>query len=275
MAINRCIHSRVASRYLGLVAYKQVMPMIIKSRTTHTFSLNGSPEWEVSDAETKDVDGEQFVPLPPRQCSLIRLVVHECNDVPKIVARERPTLGNLPGYKHLIDARNSLQAKEFEPANAGAIALFGAGAPQPPKKKKRRIAEAHTNAVLDVPLPDVVIRMLRAKHPADIMSVSFESVEQAVLFIRHSGIATAMLFEHRAYKSVDAPDIDGMHQDGSKSLIVRNGTRGLLVHLPNSKKTVSCGDMDKAITLLENDATENDENADPQEAESVADIPWD
>ena len=97
------------------------MPMIIKSRTTHTFSLNGSPEWEVSDVETKDVDGEKFVPLPPRQCSLIMLVVHDCNDVPKIVARERPTLGNLPGYKHLIDARNSLQAKEFEPANAGAI----------------------------------------------------------------------------------------------------------------------------------------------------------
>ncbi len=238
--------------------------MDIKTVTTYTLSLDGSPEWQVTSDDVKTIEDEQFVRFAPRDLPLIKLVVHGVDGLPKILSKDRPTLSNIDGYKLLLNARNALQAKEFEPDNAGLMALFGpiVSSQSTPKKHKKHKVESDVNAVFDVPLPDderVCVRMIRAKHPSDVMYMSFGTIDHAILFMRRCGITPDTVLGHRSYKSsIEIPEDIEASESGTKSLVVRNGTRGFLVNFVDGPKR--CKTLARVISCMSKHAEGHDDD---------------
>ena len=238
------------------------MPVEIQRQVS--INMGGKARWAVRPNLLIEVDGRDFVKMPPSDLSFVRLVV-EPLDI-DCTAKGGP-LSNSPGIKELLQLRNSKQAEDLLAAQPGqsARALFGDADAEPapaPKRARRSVAqmrqmrEEPKAIAVEVPGvaggPPLSIDMIRPVHSQDDLCVPLEEgiLEHLIVFLREAGITADMLVSKRRYKDggVDAPK--GIWRDGGKGYVVKVPVDTEASEGEPSKKYKRVKTFDEAVAFL-------------------------
>ena len=217
LSVTFCLHP-----FLQVLICK--MPVNIE--ITYALSMGDGVLWKVKADHLETVNGNTFVKLRPHEEAFARFCVHGFLDMPK---RCRPALGQCPGWKALLQLRNSAMEDILIAAGDDAsLSLFGSQE-QRGKKKRQRVNAARLQEIRENPEivevfipgigdnPGMNISMVRPAHPCDdpIVRLDGDTIEHIVFYIRAKGIDIESLTSRRGYGGLQP----GVWKNGNGSVV--------------------------------------------------------